>query len=59
MTERDSDPEEAATDTDALAAFFAEHDDAMCDYEKGYVDADATLERVSRAAERLRGTESQ
>ena len=37
-----------------LAAFFAEYDSAMRDYEKGYTDADATLQRVSRAAEALR-----
>jgi len=39
---------------ESLAAFFEEYDDAMRDYEKGYTDADATLERVAKAAERLR-----
>jgi hypothetical protein len=39
---------------DSLVAFFDEYDDAMRDYEKGYTDADATLERVATAAERLR-----
>lgn len=42
----------------SLTAFFAEYDDAMRDYEKGYTDADATLERVAKAAEQLRETES-
>jgi hypothetical protein len=39
---------------DSLAAFFDEYDDAMRDYEKGYADADVTLDRVAKAAERLR-----
>ncbi|MFC7225960.1 hypothetical protein N0B31_00980 [Salinirubellus salinus] len=39
---------------DSLAAFFDEYDDAVRDYEKGYADADATLERVTKAAEALR-----
>ena len=43
---------------DTLAAFFDEYDDAMRDYEKGYTDADATLERVAKAAEELRAAES-
>ena len=43
---------------DSLAAFFDEYDDAMRDYEKGYTDADATLERVAKAAEQLRSSEN-
>jgi hypothetical protein len=43
---------------DSLVAFFDEYDDAMRDYNKGYTDADATLERVARAAEELRETHS-
>lgn len=44
---------------ETLAAFFDEYDDAMRDYEKGYTDADATLERVAKAAEALRETASE
>lgn len=44
---------------ESLTAFFAEYDDAMRDYERGYTDADATLERLSKAAEALRETASE
>lgn len=45
--------EKSATEP-ALRSFFQEYDSAMKEYEKGYVDADAALERLSRAVAELR-----
>lgn len=46
--------DEASAREAALRSFFQEYDRAMREYEKGYVDADAALERLSRAVGELR-----
>ncbi|WP_191965859.1 MULTISPECIES: hypothetical protein [Haloferax] len=39
---------------DAVAQFLSDYNSAMSEYEKGYVDADATLSVIDAAVDELR-----
>jgi hypothetical protein len=51
---RDSDEADAGTVTVAVEAFLDDVDAVVGEYEQGYMDADAALERVERAVDGLR-----
>lgn len=42
------------SDDEAVEAFLSEADDALGEYERGYVDADAALSRLAAGIEELR-----